>query len=64
MLKVKNLTKKFAKFTAVSNESFEVVAGGPLDTGRFGLAYSSIGNDVECNDFMEHVQVKTHEEKR
>lgn len=43
---------------------FEVVAGGPLDNGRFGLAYSSVGNDVECNDFMEHVQVKTHEEKR
>ena len=39
---------------------FEVVAGGPLDNGSFGLAYSSVGPDVACNDFMEHVETKVH----
>ena len=37
---------------------FEVVAGGPLDNGAFGLAYSSVGPDEEKNDFMEHVTPK------
>lgn len=39
---------------------FEVVAGGPLDNGKFGLAYSSVGLDEAGCDFMEHVQAKEH----
>ena len=39
---------------------FEVVAGGPLDNGLFGLAYSSVGPDETGTDFMEHVEIKSH----
>ena len=37
---------------------FEVVAGGPLDNGKFGLAYSSVGEDSGIMDFTEHVLPK------
>ncbi len=36
---------------------FEVVAGGPLDNGAFGLAYSDVGQDSDKNDFMEHIEL-------
>jgi LmbE family N-acetylglucosaminyl deacetylase len=39
---------------------FEIVAGGPLDNGKFGLAYSSVGPDETGSDFMEHIEIKTH----
>ena len=39
---------------------FEIVAGGPLDNGKFGLAYSSVGLDETGSDFMEHIEIKTH----
>ncbi len=34
---------------------FEVVSHGMFDNASFGLAYSSVGDDVYQNDFMENV---------
>ncbi len=29
---------------------------GPNDNSQFGLAFTTVGDDVEKNDFMEHIQ--------
>ncbi len=34
---------------------FEVADHGMFDNGCFGLAYSSVGEDIDKNDFFEHV---------
>lgn len=34
---------------------FKVHSHGMFDNADFGLAYTSVGPDVECNDFMENV---------
>ena len=38
---------------------FEVVGGGIMDNGAFGLAYSAVGPDEAGNDFLEHVTQHT-----
>lgn len=46
----------FKCHTSQQHTAYRVEDFGPYDNAEFGLAYSSVGEDIEKNDFFEHIE--------
>ncbi len=46
----------FECHTSQQDTVYRVEDFGPYDNAEFGLAYSAVGEDVEKNDFFEHIE--------
>ena len=45
----------FACHISQQHTDYKVEDYGPYDNAKFGLAFSTVGEDVEKNDFFEHL---------
>lgn len=51
----------FACHVSQQHTEYKVEDFGPYDNAKFGLAFTSVGEDVEKNDFFEHVEIDRQE---
>lgn len=49
-------TAAFECHTSQLHTNYRVEDYGPYDNAKFGLAYSTVGEDVQKNDFFEHIE--------